>query len=98
MHNDYVTGGLELAARTGAPYVVPAGSGVGYGHVEAGEGSVFDVGLMRPRVMHTPGTLTTTSATSWRIWQRAVPAVTGECERCSRAGRCCTARPGGPTS
>jgi len=30
LHNDYVTGGLELARATGAVYVVPAGEDVGY--------------------------------------------------------------------
>ena len=40
VHNDYVTGGLELARRTGARYLVPAGSGVDYDHVAAGDGDV----------------------------------------------------------
>jgi len=55
VHNDYVTGGLELATRTGASYVVPAGSGVEYDHVPAGDGDVFTAGGMSVRVLHTPG-------------------------------------------
>jgi hydroxyacylglutathione hydrolase len=55
VHNDYVTGGLELAKRAGADYLVPADSGVEYDHVPAGDGAVFEAGDMRIRVMHTPG-------------------------------------------
>jgi len=55
VHNDYVTGGLELATRTGASYVVPAASGVEYDHVPAGDGDVFTAGGMSVRVLHTPG-------------------------------------------
>ena len=55
MHNDYVSGGLELARTTGAAYVVPAGSGVEFEHVSAGDGEVLTTGAMRLRVLHTPG-------------------------------------------
>jgi hydroxyacylglutathione hydrolase len=55
VHNDYVSGGLELAARTGASYLVPADSGVEFEHVVAGGGDVFEAGAMRLRVLHTPG-------------------------------------------
>nr|WP_129337100.1 MBL fold metallo-hydrolase [Cellulomonas endophytica] len=55
VHNDYVTGGLELARRAGADYLVPADSGVEYDHVSAGDGAVFEAGDMRIRVLHTPG-------------------------------------------
>jgi len=55
VHNDYVSGGLELARTTGAAYVVPAGSGVEFEHVSAGDGEVLTTGAMRLRVLHTPG-------------------------------------------
>jgi len=55
VHNDYVTGGLELAARTGATYVLPAGSDVEFDHVSVGDGDVLAAGAMRLRVLHTPG-------------------------------------------
>jgi len=55
LHNDYVTGGLELARTTGAAYVVPAGDQVQYQRVPAGDGDVLTAGPMRLRVMHTPG-------------------------------------------
>src|SRR6478672_9655283 len=55
LHNDYVTGGLELARTTGAAYVVPAGDQVEYERVPAADGDVIAVGPMRLRVVHTPG-------------------------------------------
>ncbi|WP_369805273.1 rhodanese-like domain-containing protein [Pseudonocardia sp. MH-G8] len=55
VHNDYVTGGLELAQATGATYVLPAGSDVEFEHTSVADGDVVDVGAMRVRVLHTPG-------------------------------------------
>ncbi|MGI8697807.1 MAG: rhodanese-like domain-containing protein [Mycobacteriales bacterium] len=55
VHNDYVTGGLELARRTAAAYVLPTGSDVEFDHVSVADGEVLDAGAMRLRVMHTPG-------------------------------------------
>jgi len=55
LHNDYVTGGLELARTTGATYVVPAGDRVQYERLPAADGDVIAVGPMRLRVVHTPG-------------------------------------------
>lgn len=55
VHNDYVTGGLELAQRTGAAYVMPADSDAAFAHVAAEDGDVLAVGSMRLRVLHTPG-------------------------------------------
>ena len=55
VHNDYVTGGLELAQRTGAAYVLPAGSDVEFDHVSAVDGAVFETWQLRLRVLHTPG-------------------------------------------
>jgi hydroxyacylglutathione hydrolase len=55
IHNDYVTGGLELAQRTGAAYVVPADSGAELDHLPARDGEEFQAGRMRLRALHTPG-------------------------------------------
>jgi len=55
VHNDYVTGGLELARRTGAAYVLPEGSDVAFEHVSVADGDVLEAGAMRLRVLHTPG-------------------------------------------
>ncbi|HVM14918.1 MAG TPA: MBL fold metallo-hydrolase [Egibacteraceae bacterium] len=55
VHNDYVTGGLELARRTGATYLLPADSDVEFDHTAAGDGDVIEAGQMRVRVLHTPG-------------------------------------------
>jgi glyoxylase-like metal-dependent hydrolase (beta-lactamase superfamily II) len=55
VHNDYVSGGLELAARTSAAYVLPSRSEVEFPHVGVGDGDVLAAGAMRLRVLHTPG-------------------------------------------
>src|SRR4051812_26018249 len=54
IHNDYVTGGLELAHVTGAEYVVPAGDDVEYQRRAIGDGEVIDAGPIRLRAVHTP--------------------------------------------
>ena len=55
LHNDYVTGGVELARSAGAEYVVPAGEELGYPSRRVGDGDVIDVGPFSLRVLHTPG-------------------------------------------
>lgn len=55
IHNDYVTGGLELSRTTGAEYVVPAGDQLGYQRRAVSDGDVIDAGPIRLQVMHTPG-------------------------------------------
>ncbi len=55
IHNDYVTGGLELARATGAEYVVPDGDPVEYERRAVGDGDVVDAGSAKFHVMHTPG-------------------------------------------
>ncbi len=55
IHNDYVTGGLELSRTTGAEYVVPAGDDVGYHRRAVRDGDEIRAGSMRFEVMHTPG-------------------------------------------
>ncbi|ORI20280.1 rhodanese-like domain-containing protein [Rhodococcus sp. 1168] len=55
IHNDYVTGGLELARATGAQYVVPDGDPVEFERRAVLDGDIVDVGAMTLQVMHTPG-------------------------------------------
>ena len=55
LHNDYVTGGLELAARTGAQYVVAAAEEVGFERRPVADGDVLALGRVRIRALATPG-------------------------------------------
>lgn len=56
IHNDYVTGGLELARLTGAAYLVPAGAGVSFDRIPVRDGdrTVIDTHLAL-RALATPG-------------------------------------------
>ncbi|MFD7446759.1 rhodanese-like domain-containing protein [Streptomyces sp. NPDC059909] len=78
VHNDYVSGGLELARLTGARYLVPAGASVAYARVPVADGDVEDVdeGLVL-RAVATPGH--TPHHTSYVLEKdgRAVAAFTG---------------------
>jgi hydroxyacylglutathione hydrolase len=55
LHNDYVSGGLSLARRTGAELVLPAAAAPAFRHTPAfhGEDLVDDDVTIRP--LHTPG-------------------------------------------
>jgi hydroxyacylglutathione hydrolase len=56
IHNDYVSGGLALARRTGAAYHVNAVDTVAFTRVGIGDGDTIEVGRsMRVRVIATPG-------------------------------------------
>ncbi|OBJ50294.1 rhodanese-like domain-containing protein [Mycobacterium sp. 1423905.2] len=55
LHNDYVTGGLELARVSGAQYVIPRGDEVGYPAWRVEDGDIIDAGSFTLRVIHTPG-------------------------------------------
>jgi len=55
IHNDYVSGGLELSLLTGARYVVSAGDEVAFDRLAVNDGDVIEAGAMRLRVLHTPG-------------------------------------------
>lgn len=55
IHNDYVTGGLELSRAVEAEYIVPAGDDVDYERRAVHDGDLIDAGPIRLRVMHTPG-------------------------------------------
>jgi glyoxylase-like metal-dependent hydrolase (beta-lactamase superfamily II) len=56
LHNDYVTGGLALADRTGAAYLVNAEDKVGFARTGIHDGDLVAVGhQMLVRVIATPG-------------------------------------------
>ena len=54
LHNDYVSGGRELAALTGATHVIGAGAALQYDHRPMGDREELEVGSLRP-ALHTPG-------------------------------------------
>ncbi|GGY14597.1 MBL fold metallo-hydrolase [Streptomyces anandii] len=80
VHNDYVSGGLELARLTGAVYLVPEGARVRFPHtpVRDGDSVTVDAGAgLTLRAMATPGH--TPHHTSYVLEEagRAVSVFTG---------------------
>ncbi|HZZ45770.1 MAG TPA: MBL fold metallo-hydrolase [Pseudonocardia sp.] len=55
VHNDYVSGGLQLARDTGATYVLPASSGAEFEHTAIEDSDVISSGQLRLSALHTPG-------------------------------------------
>ncbi len=56
MHNDYISGGRDLAARSGADLVMPAASGAAFAHVPAFHNEEMEgPGGIAIRPIHTPG-------------------------------------------
>jgi hydroxyacylglutathione hydrolase len=55
LHNDYVSGGRELAAITGATQVIGAGAELQYDHRPARNGDSFDLGSLTMTAVDTPG-------------------------------------------
>ncbi|MFE2071592.1 rhodanese-like domain-containing protein [Streptomyces misionensis] len=56
VHNDYVSGGLELARLTGAAYLVPAGARVSFARVPVSDGDTVTVeGDLELSAVATPG-------------------------------------------
>jgi len=55
LHADFVSGHLELAARTGATMAIGAGSGATYPHRELSDGDEIAVGKAVLRTLSTPG-------------------------------------------
>ena len=55
IHNDYVSGGRELARRTGARLVLPAAAGVAFDHFPAFHKEELADGPVVIRPVHTPG-------------------------------------------
>jgi hydroxyacylglutathione hydrolase len=55
IHNDYVTGGLDLAQRTGAAYLVNAADEVGFDRTPIADGEQVTAGTMGLQAIATPG-------------------------------------------
>jgi hydroxyacylglutathione hydrolase len=55
LHNDYVSGGRDLATLTGATHLIGAGAELAYEHRPARNGESFDVGALRLVALDTPG-------------------------------------------
>ncbi|MDQ3127913.1 MAG: MBL fold metallo-hydrolase [Chloroflexota bacterium] len=55
LHNDYVSGGRELAALTGARHVIGAGAELRHEHGPVRDGDTFEVGALRFTSRDTPG-------------------------------------------
>jgi glyoxylase-like metal-dependent hydrolase (beta-lactamase superfamily II)/rhodanese-related sulfurtransferase len=55
IHNDYVTGGYELARRSDARYGVNADDDVSFQRLAIRDGDELDAGTLRVRVVATPG-------------------------------------------
>jgi hydroxyacylglutathione hydrolase len=55
IHNDYVTGGLELSRTVDAEYVVPDGEDLGYSARRVVDGDTIESGTIVLRAIHTPG-------------------------------------------
>src|ERR1700728_2503215 len=55
IHNDYVTGGLDLARATGARYLVNGADQVSFDRDPVTDGDEIKVGDMTVRVISTPG-------------------------------------------
>lgn len=74
IHNDYITGGLELARVTGAAYLVPAGAHVAFVRVPVADGDAvtIDSGLQL-RAVATPGH--TPHHTSYVLQEQGAPVA-----------------------
>jgi hydroxyacylglutathione hydrolase len=55
LHNDYVSGGRDLAALTGATHVIGAGAGLAYEHRGVRHGDDIDVSGLQFTALETPG-------------------------------------------
>ncbi len=55
LHNDYVSGGRDLAALTDAEHVIGAGAALRYEHRGLTDRATFDVGALHFEVLDTPG-------------------------------------------
>ena len=55
VHNDYVSGGLELARVAGADYLLAADDAAAFPRVGLGDRAVVQTGALTVRALHTPG-------------------------------------------
>ena len=55
LHNDYVSGGRELASLTGASHIIGSGAELRHEHRPLRDGEGFDLGSLRFQTLETPG-------------------------------------------
>jgi hydroxyacylglutathione hydrolase len=55
LHNDYISGGRDLAALTGATHLIGAGAGLAYEHRGVRHSDTVGVGRLKMTVLETPG-------------------------------------------
>ncbi|MDL2363183.1 MAG: MBL fold metallo-hydrolase [Patescibacteria group bacterium] len=55
MHNDYVTGGYQLAVKLNVAYVIPQHSGADFAAYEIADNEVLEIGKLKAQAIHTPG-------------------------------------------
>ena len=77
IHNDYVTGGLALASRCGATYVVSADDEVAFERHGIRDGEVITTGSLEVTAIHTPGHTPTHLSYSVAVGGRPVAVFTG---------------------
>ncbi len=77
IHNDYVTGGLALAARCGATYVVNADDEVAFERHGVRDGEVITTGSLEVTALHTPGHTPTHLSYAVAVGGRPVAVFTG---------------------
>ncbi len=77
IHNDYVTGGLALAAAVGAQYVVNAAEPVSFRRTPIAAGDLVKVGDMTVRALATPGHTFTHLSYALADGDEVVAAFTG---------------------
>jgi hydroxyacylglutathione hydrolase len=75
VHNDYASGAPELARRTGAALVLPAGSGSAVAHRAVEDEELVDAGPLCVRALRTPGH--TPEHTSYHVAAAAAPDEPG---------------------
>jgi glyoxylase-like metal-dependent hydrolase (beta-lactamase superfamily II) len=77
IHNDYVTGGLALAKRCGATYVVNADDPVRFERHGIRDGEVVTTGTLAVTAIHTPGHTTTHLSYAVAVGGETVAVFTG---------------------
>lgn len=55
IHADFVSGSLELGAKTGALLHVGQADGYGFPHIALSDGDIIDLGNLTFKALHTPG-------------------------------------------
>jgi hydroxyacylglutathione hydrolase len=71
VHNDYLSGALEIRAATGAPIVAPSRGGYAFPHRAVDEGDLVEAGALRLVARATPGH--TPEHVSWDVHEDGGP-------------------------